>query len=212
MKHAYEEMYLEDAMENMGEMLDYAVNVYRMDIDEFWKLFLSSGMADEFAKGTPKVVCGQSGVEMMYAVLKKAGIEEKEIPIQIEYGRSREYWSGWILAYYQWLTGKRFQDIYKAISMKEIQRLYPTLHEASEDKFVEVADRILEKNLMVTKLQKIRKDCGYSQSELANRSGVNKRMIQQYETRAKDINKAAGVTLLALARVLGCEVEDLLEI
>lgn len=212
MRPAYDEMYLEDAMENMGEMVDYAVNICHMDINEFWELFLASGMAEEFAKGTPKAVCGQSGVEMMCAVLKKAGIEEKKIPIQIEYGRSREYWSGWILAYYQWFTGKRFQDIYQGMDMREIQRLYPTLHEASEDKFVEVADRILEKNLTVTKLQKMRKACRYSQSELANRSGVNKRMIQQYETRAKDINKAAGVTLLALARVLGCEVEDLLEI
>ena len=169
-------------------------------------------MADEFAKGTPKVVCGLSGIEMMYAVLHKAGMNEKETPIQIEYERSCEYWSGWILAYYQWLTGKRFQDIYKGMSMKEIQRLYPTLHEASEEKFVEVADKILEKNTMVTKLQRVRKSCGYSQSELAKRSGVNKRMIQQYETRAKDINKAAGVTLMSMAKVLGCEVEDLLEI
>ena len=46
----------------------------------------------------------------------------------------------------------------------------------------------------------------------ANRSGVNKRMIQQYEIGAKDINKAAGITLFALAKVLGCDVEDLLEI
>ncbi len=211
MKHAYDEMYLEDAMENMGEMVDYAVNVYHIDIDEFWELFLSSGMADEFAKGTPKTVCGLSGIEMAYAVLHKAGIEE-DIPVQIEYDRSQEYWSGWILAYYQWFTGKRFQDIYKGMKMKEVQRLYSTLHEASEDKFVEVAGKILKSNITITKLQKIRKDCGYSQSELANLSGVNKRMIQQYETGAKDINKAAGVTLLALTRVLGCEVEDLLEI
>ena len=212
MKHAYDEMYLGDAMENMGEMVDYAVNIYHMDIDEFWKLFLSSGLADEFAKGMPKAVCGLSGIEMMYAVLNKAGIEEKEIPVQIEYERSREYWSGWILAYYQWLTGKRFQDIYKGMNMKEIQRLYPTLHETSEEKFVEVADKIIEKNTTVTRLQKIRKNCGYSQSELANYSGVNKRMIQQYETRAKDINKAAGVTLSALSKVLECKIEDLLEI
>lgn len=212
MKHAYDEIYLEDAMENMGEMVDYAVNVYHMDIDEFWKLFLSSGMADEFAQGTPKAVCGLSGIEMTCKVLDKAGIEEKEIPIQIEYQRSREYWSGWILAYYQWMTGRKFQEIYKGMDMKEIQRLYPTLHEASEDKFVEVADKILEKNKLSTKLQDLRKRCGYSQSELAKRSGVNKRMIQQYETRAKDINKAAGITLLALAKVLGCEMEELLEI
>lgn len=212
MKHAYSELYLDDAMENMGEMIDYAVNVCHMDIEEFWKLFLASGWADEFAKGSPKAVCGMSGTEMVYEVLDKSGLTDQEFPIQIEYERSREYWSGWILAYYQWLTGKKFQDIYKGLNMKEIQRLYPTLHEASEEKFVEVANRIIAENAHTTKLQQLRKNSGYSQSELAERSGVNKRMIQQYEIGAKDINKAAGTTLLALARVLGCEVEDLLEI
>lgn len=212
MKHAYNENYLDDAMENMGEMVDYAVNVCHMDIEEFWKLFLASGWADEFAKGSPKAVCGMSGTEMAYEVFDKSGISDMEFPIQIEYERSREYWSGWILAYYQWLTGKKFQDIYKGLNMRELQRLYPTLHEASEEKFVEVANRIIAKNTTATKLQQLRKNSGYSQAELAERSGVNKRMIQQYETGAKDINKAAGTTLLALARVLGCEVEDLLEI
>lgn len=212
MKHAYNENYLDDAMENMGEMVDYAVNVCHMDIEEFWKLFLASGWADEFAKGSPKAVCGMSGTEMAYAVFDKSGMSDMEFPIQIEYERSREYWSGWILAYYQWLTGKNFKDIHKALDMKEIQRLYPTLHEASEEKFVEVANRIIAENTTTTKLQQLRKNSGYSQSELAERSGVNKRMIQQYEIGAKDINKAAGTTLLALARVLGCEVEDLLEI
>ena len=40
---------------------------------------------------------------------------------------------------------------------------------------------------------------------------VNLRTLQQYEIRAKDINRAAGITLLALAKALGCQVEDLLE-
>ncbi|MBQ3558174.1 MAG: helix-turn-helix transcriptional regulator [Agathobacter sp.] len=212
MKPAYNEIYLDDAMENMGEMIDYAVNVCHMDIEEFWKLFLSSGLAEEFGKGSPKAVSGTSGTEMVYQVFDKAGMNDKEFPIQIEYARSREYWSGWILAYYQWLTGKSFKDIYKGLSMEEIQRLYPTLHEAPEEKFVEVANRIIATSTKSTKLQELRKNSGYSQSELAERSGVNKRMIQQYEIGAKDINKAAGMTLLALARVLGCEVEELLEI
>ena len=45
----------------------------------------------------------------------------------------------------------------------------------------------------------------------AKKVGVNLRTLQQYEIRAKDINKAAGATLLALSKVLGCRVEDLLE-
>ncbi|MDD4295630.1 MAG: helix-turn-helix transcriptional regulator [Ruminiclostridium sp.] len=52
---------------------------------------------------------------------------------------------------------------------------------------------------------------GYSQRALAEKVGVNLRTLQQYEIRAKDINKAARATLLSLAKVLGCRVEDLLE-
>lgn len=35
--------------------------------------------------------------------------------------------------------------------------------------------------------------------------------IQQYEMRAKNINKAAAETLLQLAQVLYCSIEDLIE-
>ena len=47
--------------------------------------------------------------------------------------------------------------------------------------------------------------------ELAENFSVNLRTLQQYGIRAKDINKVAGTTLLALAKVLGCCVEDLLK-
>lgn len=45
----------------------------------------------------------------------------------------------------------------------------------------------------------------------AYKLGVALRMIQQYEERAKDINKTAGINLFALAQTLGCRVEDLIE-
>ena len=95
--------------------------------------------------------------------------------------------------------------------MKEIEKLYPTLHEASEKKFVDTVNRMIRKKNPPTRLQTQRKISGYSQRELAEKVGVNLRTLQQYEIRAKDINKAAGATLLALAKVLGCRVEDLLE-
>ena len=34
---------------------------------------------------------------------------------------------------------------------------------------------------------------------------------RRYELKAKDINKAATTTLLALSKTLGCKIEDLLE-
>ena len=50
-----------------------------------------------------------------------------------------------------------------------------------------------------------------TQKELADRSGVKLRTIQQYEMRTKNINKAAAETLQQLAQVLLCSIEDLLE-
>ena len=48
---------------------------------------------------------------------------------------------------------------------------------------------------------------------LAGKSGieVNLRSIQMYEQHNKDINKASAETVLSLAKVLGCTMEDLLE-
>lgn len=52
---------------------------------------------------------------------------------------------------------------------------------------------------------------GCTQAELARRSNVSLRSIQMYEQRNKDINKASAETVLSLAKVLGCTMEDLLE-
>ena len=95
--------------------------------------------------------------------------------------------------------------------MSEIYKLYPTLHEASEEKFIDVANSILERKNLPTKLQTVRKAVGLTQKELSEKSGVTLRMIQQYEQRAKVINKATASNLFALAQVLGCKAEDLLE-
>ncbi len=95
--------------------------------------------------------------------------------------------------------------------MDAILKLYPTLHEASEDKFVDTVNMIIRREKMPTRLQTLRRLLGYSQRILSDKSGVSLRMIQQYEQRAKDINKATGINLLALARTLGCSVEELME-
>ena len=95
--------------------------------------------------------------------------------------------------------------------MDEIYGLYPTLHEASEEKFLDVMAKRISRDDLPTQLQMLRRAIGYSQKMLADKSGVTLRMIQQYEQRAKDINKASAGNLFALARVLGCKAEDLLE-
>ena len=62
-----------------------------------------------------------------------------------------------------------------------------------------------------TKLKNLRLQTGLSQSQLAEKSGVNFRMIQHYEQGEKPIDKAQIGTVLRLAAALGCGVGDILE-
>ena len=52
---------------------------------------------------------------------------------------------------------------------------------------------------------------GLSQSKLAKQSQVSIRNIQMYEQKQNDINKAQSDILYRIAKVLGCNIEDLLE-
>ena len=211
MIRAYDEQYLSDAMRNLGEAFDFARNVCRIDLDTFLSMMISTGVAALFEQGTPKYVSGMSGAELAMGVMRRSGLEPGHIPVQVEYDCSPEYWTGWIAAYFQWFTGRSFQSIREALSMREILRLYPTLHEVSEDRAVETLNAIIRGKALPTRLQARRKNCNLTQRKLSEVSGVNLRAIQQYEGRAKDINKAAGATLRSLARALSCRIEDLLE-
>ena len=213
MTYAYSEEYLDDAMKNLGDMVDYAVQTCGYELDDFWGLFISSGIATQFENGNPKYVVGMSGVELAQAVLRNTnGITEFPEPaFSEEYGR--EYWGGWILAYYQWIRKKRFEDIVSdGLPLSKICDMY-ILHEADESKFVESADIIIERYRLQrkTKLQIIRKARGFTQQQLSDASGVTLRMIQLYEQRQNDINKAQVNVVVSLAHALGCDVEDLLE-
>lgn len=211
MTHAYNEQYLNDAMSNLGEAMDYAVHGCHLTMDSFFDFFITSGFAEQFGSGVPNVISGTSGTELVYKVIETTGLDIKTPDMPPEYSYSLEYWCGWILAYYQWYTGRSFKNIRQYISMQRIAELYPTLHEAAEEKFVDTVNNIIRKNNAPTRLQSQRKNSNYSQRELAEKSGVSLRSIQQYEQRVKNINKASVSNLISLAKILGCQVEDLIE-
>ena len=207
MMSAYDETYLDLAMKNLGEAFDYAVNACGVEINQFASLFLTSGVADHFGKGNPKYVAGMSGTELVMEIMDN----QKKFPSpKIDYECSPEYWTGWILAYYQWKTGKTFKEILNDISASDILKLYPAMHEASEKKVVDTIDAFIANKKLPTKLQRQRKIYGCSQRELALKSGVNLRTLQQYELGSKDIKKASAETVLRLANTLGCKVEDII--
>ena len=64
----------------------------------------------------------------------------------------------------------------------------------------------------MSKLKHIREAHKMSQSQLAEASGVNVRMIQHYEQGFKDINKASVITVYKLAKALNINTEDLIEL
>ncbi len=211
MIRAYNEIYLNDAMTNLGEAFDYAVNACGLALDEFMDMFIVSGYADSFSKGSAKVVSGMSGTELVLSVIKRSGISAGSGHTLSGYDFSAEYWTGWVTAYYQWYTGRSFKDIVTHIKISDVYNMYPLMHEASEDRFVQAVENMIAREKKETRLQKQRKISGYSQSQLAKLANVNLRTLQQYESGAKNINRASAETVLSLSKVLGCNAEDILE-
>ena len=95
--------------------------------------------------------------------------------------------------------------------MVDILRLYPTLHEASEEKCIDIITNMIRSRHTTSNLQLQRKKSGYSQREISEKAGVNLRTLQQYELKTKDINKAAVSTIVRLANALVCKEEEILD-
>ena len=210
---AYDESYLNDAMNALGEMLDYAVVDCGRDPDEFFDWFIVSGIAAQFERGNPKFVAGMSGAEIAREVIFRVTGNRETRPATQSLDRSPEYWAGWILAYYQWETNRRFSEMVEyGLTLSVVMSLY-ILHEADVSKFVESADEIIQRNKdsRKSKLQLIRKARGLTQQQLSEASGVSLRMIQLYEQKQYELAKAQAGIVLDLAKVLGCDAADLIQ-
>lgn len=59
-------------------------------------------------------------------------------------------------------------------------------------------------------LQRLRKEAGLSQSQLAKAADVKLQVLQQYERGVRDINGAKLLTLLKLCNALECELVDII--
>ena len=157
------------------------------------------------------MLAGKSGIEIAREVVAETAGRTLEAEPGERYDRSPEYWIGWAVAYYQWYSSRRFGEIFNALPFYDLLAMYSTLHEADITKFAGVADERMREYYRDTNLKRIRILRGFSQAELAKESGVSLRSVQMYEQRRKDINRAGAGTLFALAKALGCTMEDLIE-
>jgi DNA-binding XRE family transcriptional regulator len=211
MTRAFQETYLSKAQAALGDAFDYAINTCHIPGAEFTILFTTSSVSRRMENGEPAYLAGKSGIEIAEDVLLETTGKQLEAEPQGQFGRSREYWIGWAVCYYQWYSARSYGNIFKVLSYEDLKNMYYTLHEEDITKFVDIVDEKIQEHFKDTNLKRIRNTYGCTQSELAKRSGVTLRSIQMYEQRNKDINKASAETIYRISRVLGCSMENLLE-
>ncbi len=207
----YSESQVNNLMNKMGDAFDYAINDCKIAGADFVKIFAASTVCKKIENGDVSYTAGKSGIEIAIESINEITGKKLCVTPRERYERTAEYWCGWATYYYQWWSSRKYADIFRAVSFEEIMSLYPMLHEASEEKFVEIIDDKMRRVYPDTNLKRIRTTYGCSQRELAKMSGVSLRSIQMYEQHNKNINKAQVGAVYCLAKALGCTMEDLLE-
>ena len=208
MMHVYDQIYLNKFSRTMGNMLHDAVYSYGYDGAEFLQQFIQSQIASQIEKGNPKYIAGRSGIELLMDIRERVTGKAPEYIMIEKYDRSDAYWAGWILARYQWHSGKTFKEIVSVISFDELLMLYATLHEVDEQKAFETFDKRFD--IQKTPLNRMRKMRELTQEELAEISGVSVNTIRAYERKSKDIGKAQVDILIKLSNGLKCTIEDII--
>lgn len=211
MLHSYDEMYVAKAQTALAQMVRYGVEDLHMELPAFWNMFLISGIADLIGKGDYRFIVGKSGVETAWEVVWRVTGEWPQEEPTFRLDKDPIYWTGWILAWYQWYSGQSFRRISEFLTPGQVRDMYSPYHEMDPLQFADAADAVRHKKEMVTRLRMYRERIGLSQSELAKESGVSVRMIQHYEQRRKDLGRAQTKTIWLLARALRCSMEDLME-
>ncbi len=147
MSRAYKKTYLNGAMRNLAVMMDCGVRKYGYPIEEFYQKFLDSDVSRQFANGNPLYLVGRSGAELADMVVESSGNTISNTN-DGTYTVGPEYWAGWALAYYQWLSRRSFAFMHKkGLGIKEVISMYHPLHEADLSKFADAANNIIEKKI-----------------------------------------------------------------
>lgn len=212
MTSAYPRSYLPDAKSRLASCTDYLINCCNIAADRVGYIYATFPIIKMFQSGDPGIVAGISGLELgMRVYMALYGSESAPSPDRNQEGRSPEYWAGWALAHFQWYWDKSFKWIFARTTMTNVLSKYAVYHEMDIMRFVEDFKAELDSVEIETNLRRLRRASGYSQSDLAEISGVNVRNIQLYEQRAQDINRASAASLRELAKCLSCSIEDLME-
>ena len=202
--NAYNKIYLDDAMQTAGAMMDCAVNTIGCPAEEFFARFLSSGIADRFSRGDVACIAGKSGVELALEVMRRTGSDIATCDGIISIS-SPEYWAGWTLAYYQWQSALSFKQLSSlGLDLCSVIAMFHPLHEADLSVFCKRANEIVKaySNPLPHWIKRLRKLNGITQKELSEITGVPIRLIRAYEQKTIDTSNAENRTIRNLQRGL----------
>lgn len=136
--HAYSELYINDAQITVAHSFDYAVKALKMSLADYIEKFLSFEYLHLLEIGNPHYVGGMSGCEL---ALEVCGIQS-DIPSP-PYNPGKEYWIGWIAAFYQWCRNVSYKTIFEKFCLERFEKAYPTFHEENKMRMVEYMDEVI---------------------------------------------------------------------
>lgn len=206
-------IYDDDIRTQLAGLFDVAVNSFGLQGQLVADLFVSSGLAESFERQNPRYIVGKSPAELAHFIAQSGGVDVPASAVMESAvdPLSLDYWTGYMLSLFQLRTGWFYDRIFQRMSYADLREMYHWCKDLSEDEYVGELRAQLAANAQPSRLQALRRNMGYTQSELAALVGVSARAIQQYEQGAKNINKAAAETVFRLSRVLHVRMEDLLE-
>lgn len=217
MAHPYDESRLPAVDSVMGKAFDIAERHLSGGMGKFYTLFCRSKLARTFDGPDADPAVGASGIQL---VLDVCGEEDDSMGLETLLSREHRLprdqmdcarWCGQSLARYQWQTGVSFRTIALAVTVEDLRDIFRKASGADPWTGAEMIAALTSRRRQPTRLRAFRAARGLTQATLAEQSGVSLRAIQQYEQRKKDINHAQAISVLQMARALGCTVEDLLE-
>ena len=208
--HLKDGLYVEDIRQRLGAYFDYAVNGLQISGQEAAGVLVDSGLARELEVQNPRFVAGMSGIELLTWAYGSIGR-----PVQLDHPEcnilSQDYWLGYMLGYFQCMTGWEYKRIFETVSYADLREMFYSTQDLSEDDYVKCVLNKLNGQSRETRLAALRKAAGWTQQQLADKVGISYRAIQQYEQGQKDINKAAAETVRKLSLVFGCAMEEVME-
>lgn len=141
MAYPYDEIYLESVQKNLGFFFQISLRNLNLLPQDVQNTFLASDVSKQIEMGNPDFLCGKSGYELALIAFPKILTDDIiKQAISEPFYPEAEYWSGTVLAYCQWKTGKSFSAIFAQYPLERILSNYHLMHEADITKMVNLIE------------------------------------------------------------------------